>query len=329
MKAMVSIGLVLGAGGVIGGAFHAGALAALADATGWDPRSADLIVGTSAGANTAASLRGGLSAADQFAVATDRPLSPEGEALTVDRPGRLRMPEPDANDHRPPWAYLPQAPWLVAPAFLRAGPARYGVAVAGLVPEGRISTAFLGERVRALHDDRWPEQPTWIVAYRTRDGRRVVFGRDDVDVPDLARAVEASSAAPGRFTPVSLPSGRYLDGAVFSPSNAGLVAGLGFDLVLISAPMSAPSTPSSDWSFGARARTWFTSLLRAEIEAIESKGTAVVVFEPTAEDLSVMYGAGGEDDRAPLVTDAVYRSVRARLDAPDQPIALELLSSLG
>jgi hypothetical protein len=31
------IGLVLGAGGVTGGAFHAGVLAALADGTGWDP----------------------------------------------------------------------------------------------------------------------------------------------------------------------------------------------------------------------------------------------------------------------------------------------------
>jgi len=328
MMTMVSIGLVLGAGGVVGGAFHAGVLAAVADATGWDPRSADLIVGTSAGANTAASLRGGVSASDYFAVATDRPLPPQGAALTAERPGRLRMPVA-TDDRRPPWAYLPQAPWLVAPAFLRPGPARYGVAFAGLVPEGRASTAFMGERVRTLHHDRWPEQPTWIVAYRTRDGRRVVFGRDDVDVPDLGCAVEASSAVPGRFAPVTLPSGRYLDGAVFSPTNAGLVAGLGFDLVLISAPMSAPSTSPSDRSLGARARLWFTSLLRAEIAAIEAKGTAVVAFEPTADDLCVMYGPGDDHDRAPLVSDAIYRSVRARLDAPGQPLALELLSSLG
>ena len=158
----------------------------------------------------------------------------------------------------------------MAPAFLRAGPARYGVALAGLVPAGRTPTAFLGDRVRALHADRWPEQPTWIVAYRTRDGRRVVFGRDDVDVPDLATAVEASSAVPGRFAPVRLPSGRYLDGAVFSPTNVGLVAGLGFDLVVVSAPMSAPArTPAhtsagtpADQSLGARARGWFSSLLQ-------------------------------------------------------------------
>src|ERR687893_791060 len=43
------VGLVLGAGGVMGGAWHTGALHALATETGWDPGSADYIVGTSAG----------------------------------------------------------------------------------------------------------------------------------------------------------------------------------------------------------------------------------------------------------------------------------------
>ena len=43
------VGLVLGAGGVQGGAWLTGALDALAERTGWDPASADVIVGTSAG----------------------------------------------------------------------------------------------------------------------------------------------------------------------------------------------------------------------------------------------------------------------------------------
>src|SRR3954470_2744954 len=45
----MKVGLVLGAGGVLGGAWLTGGLAALADETGWDPASADYIVGTSAG----------------------------------------------------------------------------------------------------------------------------------------------------------------------------------------------------------------------------------------------------------------------------------------
>src|SRR3954467_1672675 len=54
----VKVGLVLGAGGVLGGAWLTGGLAALADETGWDPASADHIVGTSAGSVLGALLAG-------------------------------------------------------------------------------------------------------------------------------------------------------------------------------------------------------------------------------------------------------------------------------
>src|SRR4051812_36830185 len=43
------VGLVLGAGGVQGGAWLTGGLDALASRTGWDPATADVVVGTSAG----------------------------------------------------------------------------------------------------------------------------------------------------------------------------------------------------------------------------------------------------------------------------------------
>ena len=41
---MLTVGLVLSAGGMHAAAHHAGALSALAEATGWDPRTADVIV---------------------------------------------------------------------------------------------------------------------------------------------------------------------------------------------------------------------------------------------------------------------------------------------
>src|SRR5438105_13500032 len=43
------VGLVLGAGGVVGASWLIGALEALQDSTGWDPAEAEYIVGTSAG----------------------------------------------------------------------------------------------------------------------------------------------------------------------------------------------------------------------------------------------------------------------------------------
>src|SRR5436305_3173470 len=53
---MSKIGLVLGADGLTGDAFHRGLLRALSD-RGYDARSADVIVGTSAGSMVGAFLR--------------------------------------------------------------------------------------------------------------------------------------------------------------------------------------------------------------------------------------------------------------------------------
>ena len=49
MNAGPKVGLVMGAGGVLGGAWLTGALDALAQESDWDPGSAEFVVGTSAG----------------------------------------------------------------------------------------------------------------------------------------------------------------------------------------------------------------------------------------------------------------------------------------
>src|SRR5690606_35517916 len=51
--------LVLGCGGVAGGAWSIAALASLEQLLGWDARSADILIGTSAGAELAALLAAG------------------------------------------------------------------------------------------------------------------------------------------------------------------------------------------------------------------------------------------------------------------------------
>ena len=65
------VGLVLGAGGVLGGAWLTGGLHALAEETDWDPGSADFIVGTSAG-----SMIGALTRRRRAALVHGRPLAP-------------------------------------------------------------------------------------------------------------------------------------------------------------------------------------------------------------------------------------------------------------
>ena len=81
IEPMSGIGLVLGAGGVVGQAYHAGVLAMLEHDVGWDPRKADVIVGTSAGSITGALLRAGVPASELAAWTVRAPLSAEGGLL--------------------------------------------------------------------------------------------------------------------------------------------------------------------------------------------------------------------------------------------------------
>jgi NTE family protein len=55
----MKIGLVLGAGGVVGASWLMGALEAVESETGWAPGSAERIVGTSAGSVVGALVAGG------------------------------------------------------------------------------------------------------------------------------------------------------------------------------------------------------------------------------------------------------------------------------
>lgn len=77
------VGLVLGAGGIMGGAWLTGGLHALATETEWDPAEADYVVGTSAGSMLGAVLASGV--APWFMVAHSAGESFEG---VVDAHGR-------------------------------------------------------------------------------------------------------------------------------------------------------------------------------------------------------------------------------------------------
>ena len=133
---MSSVGLVLGAGGVVGQAYHAGVLAVLEHDCGWDPRTADVIVGTSAGSITGTLLRAGVPASELAAWAVRAPLSAEGRVLhrhAGHRVARVRaVPAAGAccaGPDLPGWEMLQHAvvrPWTLPPAGRRAGAAGSG-----------------------------------------------------------------------------------------------------------------------------------------------------------------------------------------------------------
>ncbi|MEJ7583005.1 MAG: patatin-like phospholipase family protein [Acidimicrobiales bacterium] len=307
------VGLVLGAGGVAGGAFHAGVLAALEEATGWDPRGAGIVVGTSAGSIAGTSLRAGLSATDMLARAEDRPLSVAGTRL-MQRVGPPRRP-PSLRPTQPPRAPA-QLAGTLARAAARPFAARPWALIAGLIPEGSVSTDVISNGIGALLPGEWPSDPLWICAVRQRDGRRLVFGKDSR--PGLPDAVAASCAIPGFFSPVTIGGEPYIDGGVHSPTNADVLADAGpdLDLVLVSSPMSL-SGRGVRLAADQAVRRWSGALLDSEAFRLRRRGMSVVAFQPTAEDAGVMGVNAMDASRRTAIARRAYESTLRRLARTD------------
>ena len=306
---MARVGLVLGAGGFTGMAFHAGVLAAL-HAHGWDPRSADVIVGTSAGAMIGALLRGGVAPAD---MGRPRPAgSPAAESLRPDGEGTAARGRGMA------------APALLGRALTQPWRVRPGTLVAAALPAGRRGLDDLAGGVREALGQRWPDRPLWLTAVSLHDGRRVVLGRDAAPRTDPATAVTASCAVPSWFRPVVIDGVRYVDGGVHSPTNADLVRDLELDLVVVSSPMSV-----ARGAYGPRAalaaRGTFARLLARELAPLQRAGVPVVTFQPTAPDLAVLGMNALSPRHAKAIRDQARASAEARLAAgrlPDGAAAL-------
>jgi NTE family protein len=320
------VGLVLGAGGVLGGAWLTGGLEALASKTGWDPGSAERIVGTSAG-----SMMGSLVAAGVppwFMVAHSAGESFEGLTGPDGRPAKEADRSAGAvfKLHRG----LPMVgPGSLGMAFRTlTSPMRHTPLqmVAGWVPQGLVSTDSLKETVQRAVPRGWVGHPSfWAVACDYRTGRRVVFGRHDSPEAELGDAVAASCAIPGFYRPVKIGGRRYVDGGVCSPSNLDLLARFDLDLVICLNPLSSRERMSSlnpldrlnQLSREANGRR-----LGHEAKKVQATGTEVVLIQPTAEDLRVMGRNWMSGERRHDVIETAMRTVAEQLRGPEVRKAL-------
>jgi len=274
------IALVLGAGGATGAAFHAGTLLALEQDLGWDPRAADVIVGSSAGSIVGSLLRAGLSTDDLAAWGSSVAAGVHGarsrRLLDEIESARMRLALPRLRDLVPTRGLVGR---LRHPSQVRLH-----TAALSLLPFGAIDAAAGLERIGELIDG-WPSDPLWIAAVRTGDGRRVVFGRDGLDAP-LGRAVAASCAVPGLFRPVEIEGARYIDGGAHSPTNADVLVDAPVDAAIILSPMSGRRAATRG-RHDRVLRSLFSRRLDRERAQLESAGIEVHVFEPDESTLEV------------------------------------------
>ena len=336
----VKVGLVLGAGGVLGGAWLVGGLSALARETDWDPGSADFIVGTSAGSMIGALTAGGIP--PWFMVAHSRGEVFEGLAGPDGRPAA------DADRSAGASFRLHRGIPAIGPGSLRmaftalSNPLRHTPLqmVAGWIPSGFVSTDSLKETIsRAVPGD-WVEHPNyWAVACDYETGRRIPFGRVGSPHAHIGDAVAASCAIPGFYRPVKIGRRRYVDGGVCSVSNLDLVAGRGLDLVICINPLtsSQEGRRSGGGIRGAAtgaiggAIDFIPSLTRrasgARLEREERKvrrfGADVVIVEPTAEDHAAMGRNWMSAERRQDVIDTAEETVAKQLQRPEVRALLE------
>ena len=286
------IGLVLGAGGVMGGAWLTGGLEALATETGWDPSSAEYVVGTSAGSMMGGLLTSGIP--PWFMVAHSQGRTFEGLVGVDGRPQGTadRAAGATFKVHRGVPRPGPGSWGLIARSLTAPRLHRPPALLAGWLPQGVISNESLKDTIRRVVPSGWNDHPNfWAVACDYATGRRVAFGREDAPPAELADAVAASCAIPGFYRPVTIAGRRYVDGGLWSTSNLDILRDQGLDLVICLNPTSSLHPPFA-WNPAERVagamRTLSGRRLGSERKKLRASGTEVVLIQPTTEDHSAM-----------------------------------------
>ncbi len=279
-------GLVLGGGGVLGGTWAVGALAAMEQEFGFRAGEADVIVGTSAGSVLAALLGAGVTVgqlqqhyADE--AVTDGPLA-----------GYDFDPVRATGGHRPamPRFFLPGSPRLIGTTLRRIGQLPATAVLSGFMPEGGRTLDRVGHLIDAVTPmDHWSPHPgVWIVAMDYDDGKRVVFGRAGSPVVPLSDAVMSSCSIPGWFAPVHIGEHTYVDGGAVSATSIDVVAHAGLDEVYVVAPMVSFAMDQPSGVGHRLERRWreeVTKVARREADLVRESGARVRMVGPGPEDL--------------------------------------------
>jgi NTE family protein len=275
----VRTAIVLGAGGTVGIAYHAGVAKALADA-GLDPAGADLVVGTSAGAIVGSIVRVGHDLDDVWALAhaDENPFVEDQPFFRPDVVFSQGWRTPVGLARRMVGsAYVLQRsvvrwPVMNPPRSMQ----RFYRAGLGSVTEQRAEFAnWAGEE--------WPEEHLALCTFDIVTGRRVVLGAPSPSRPALPDAMRAASAVPLLYPPVRLGRRLLIDGAVSSSTNVDVAVAAGAELIVVAAPQSYEPDDAPPLHLRA-AKELFHRRLECELRAARESGATVLVVRPDAEE---------------------------------------------
>jgi NTE family protein len=273
-----NVALVLGGGGAAGQAWQIGVIAGLAEAGPDLTEAADLVVGTSSGATTAAQVRSGIPAAELLALVLSPPAQPAG---------RNREQPPSL-----PMATVFERMRAIGAAATSAADLGRAMGAFGLESDATLGPGAPQRRAMVaarLPRHEWPDRPMIVTALDAHTGELAAFGRDSG--VDLVDAVTASCTLPGLVPTHSINGTRYIDGGVRSTENADLAAG--YANVVVLSPLGGRSQTAPER--GADPAGQFEGLRRppgadlaSQVEALRKQGSRVEVITPDADSRAAM-----------------------------------------
>jgi NTE family protein len=324
----MTLGLVLGGGGLIGMGYHAGALAALAD-FGIDVHKADLMVGTSAGSIMTSYLRNGWSQMDffEYAHGRHRDVSKDNPS-SAEQVREIFTPMYSSRGEQIRRGVGGFFALVASRGYWQRSPGK-GRTPAGLArkafPSGMYSTEQTRQRLEEDLPVEWPDRDLFICAVDLYSGERVPFGHPDAPPATQPEAVLASTSIPGVFPPVQIGDRQYVDGGAASATSLDLATEYGCDTIICIAPLGY----RSDAPFNLRdtailgpmmIRSLFARALRREVTQARERGVNVFVIRPWLTDLKEHGTNSMRDfDRQALTIGARMGTLRLLEEQADHP----------
>jgi NTE family protein len=273
--------LVLGAGGTVGIASHAGVLKALAEA-GMEPAAADLVVGTSAGSVAGAILRAGHDIDDVWMMASEdvHLLADDQPAFRPDVIFRQGWRTPVGLARR-----LIGSGYVLHRSVLRWPPVQPPLSLQRVYRGGLSSVTHQRDELEAWTGEAWPEEDLWVCTVDIVTGRRLVLGQPGRPRPPVPDAVRASSSVPALYPPVRVGRRILVDGGVHSTTNLDVAVAAGAEFIVVAAPMAYDHADPPPPHLRAL-REFGDRRLERELRAARAAGVEVLDLRPGADEAS-------------------------------------------
>jgi NTE family protein len=239
----MTLGLVMGGGGIVGIAWETGVLAGLQEATGFDPTTARIIMGSSAGSVIGAQAALGRDLAELVAI-------------------QSRPPRTGANRPMPDFTSGPQAEIMQILTGGNDADAAHLGALAMACDTALTEDDYVESFRSMLGTDEWPDVDLRVTTCECETGRGVAWRADDGI--GLVRAVASSCAIPGFFPTVGHEGKHYTDGPRGRGMTRDLLTEAEADVALFIGPNIALGP--------------FADLMKAEFEDIRSKGIELLAI---------------------------------------------------